>query len=311
MTIASYARRSAEALGPTTRGILWMVLCGLSFALLNALTRIVTADLHPWQTQFLRYCFGGAVILPFLLRGGLHLLRTKNLRLQIGRNLVHTVASGLWFLALPLVPLAEITAISFTGPIFMTIGAMLFFRETVRARRWIAIALGFFGILIVLYPKLQLGISASSASLLLLVAAPVSACSYLIAKVLMRQDQPETIVLWQALLVSLFTLPFALWFWQPVADMHLVLFVLAGILGSTGHYALNRSLKAADISATQPTRFLELVWASALGALIWGDVPPVWTFVGAIVIFGSTTYIARREAIADRDRRLSEPPAAA
>ncbi|MDI1287305.1 MAG: DMT family transporter [Reyranella sp.] len=303
MTIASYARRRAEALGPTTRGILWMVLCGLSFALLNALTRIITADLHPWQTQFLRYCFGGVVILPFLLRGGLHLLQTKNLPLQIGRNLVHAVASGLWFLALPLVPLAEITAISFTGPIFMTIGAMLFFGETVRARRWIAIGLGFTGILIVLYPKLQLGISASSASLLLLVAAPVSAGSYLIAKVLMRQDQPETIVLWQSLLVSLFTLPFALWFWRPVADMHLALFVLAGILGSTGHYALNRSIKAADISATQPARFLELVWASALGALIWGDVPPVWTFVGAIVIFGSTTYIARREAIAERDRR--------
>ncbi len=306
MSIASYAQRRAEALGPTTRGILWMVLCGLSFAVLNALTRVITADLHPWQTQFLRYGFGGLVILPFLLRSGVHLLQTKNLPLQIGRNLVHTVASGLWFLALPLVPLAEITAISFTGPIFMTIGAMLFFGETVRARRWIAITLGFAGILIVLYPKLQLGISASSASLLLLVAAPVSACSYLIAKVLMRQDQPETIVLWQALLVSLFTLPFALWFWKPVADMHLALFVLAGILGSTGHYALNRSIKAADISATQPARFLELVWASALGALIWGDVPPVWTFVGAMVIFGSTTYIARREAIAERDRRAGQ-----
>src|SRR5690349_20201203 len=103
MSIVSYAQRRAEALGPTTRGILWMVLCGLSFALLNALTRIATADLHPGQTQFLRYCFGGVVILPFLLRGGLHLLRAKNLKLQIGRNLVHTTASGLWFLALPLV----------------------------------------------------------------------------------------------------------------------------------------------------------------------------------------------------------------
>ena len=110
-------------------------------------------------------------------------------------------------------------------------------------------------------------------------------------------------MLWQALLVSLFTLPFALWFWRPVADMHLALFVVAGILGSTGHYALNRSLKAADISATQPTRFLELVWASALGALIWGDVPPVWTFVGAAVIFASATSIARREAIVERERR--------
>lgn len=300
MTFAEQAARRTEALGPALRGMLWMTLCGLCFAALNATTRVMTADLHSWQVQCMRYSFGALVMLPLVLRAGASVLRTNNLKLQVARCLVHTMGTGMWFIALPLVPLAEITAISFTSPIFLAIGAMLFFGEKVRADRWAAIFIGFAGVLIVLYPKLEHGITANWASLLLIAAAPVSAGSYLLAKRLMRYDTPETIVLWQAILVSLFTLPVASFFWLPMTATHLAMFVIVGILGSTGHYALNRSLKATDVAATQPARFLELIWASALGFLIWTDVPPVWTFAGAMVIFGATTWIARREAMAAR-----------
>jgi drug/metabolite transporter (DMT)-like permease len=286
-----------EVLSPALRGMLWMMLCGLCFAVMNATTRVLTTDLQPWQIQCLRYFFGGLVIAPLLWRtGGVAMLRTKNLKLQIARCFVHTLGSGMWFIALPYVPLAEITAISFTAPIFLAIGAMVFFGEKARADRWTAIAIGFTGVLIVLAPKLQHGIAANWASLILIAAAPVSAGSYLLAKRLMRYDTPETIVLWQSILVALFTLPVALFFWRDVTLAHVGVFVFVGALGSLGHYALNRSLKAADVAATQPARFLELVWASALGFLIWADVPPVWTVVGAMVIFGATTWIARREA---------------
>jgi drug/metabolite transporter (DMT)-like permease len=296
MNLAEQAARRAELLGPSVRAMLWMVLCGLCFACLNAASRSIAVELHPWQTQCVRYFFGALVLLPLLLRGRGASLRTKNLPLQLVRNLVHAVGSGLWFLALPLVPLAEVTAISFTGPIFLTLGAVLFFGEKVRLRRWLAILFGFVGVLIVLYPKLNLGLSASWSSLLLVAAAPISASSYLIAKRLMRYDAPQTIVFWQSVLVAVYTLPAALYFWRPMTEHHLALFVLIGVLGSTGHYAFNRSLKAGEISASQPARFLELIWASILGFLIWGDIPPVWTFAGALTIFASTTYIAHREA---------------
>jgi drug/metabolite transporter (DMT)-like permease len=282
---------------PALRGMLWMALCGLCFAVMNATSRHLTADLHAWQIQCVRYFFGALVMLPLLLRtGGPLVIRTKNLKLQIGRNVVHTVGSGMWFIALPLVPLAEITAISFTSPIFLAIGAMLFFGEKARADRWAAILIGFAGVLVILAPKLEHGIAANWASLILIAGAPVSAASYLLAKRLMQYDTPETIVLWQSMLVSLFTLPVALFFWREMTLVHLGIFVFVGVLGSLGHYALNRSLKATDVAATQPARFLELVWAAALGFMIWADVPPVWTFVGAMVIFGATTWIARREA---------------
>jgi drug/metabolite transporter (DMT)-like permease len=173
---------------------------------------------------------------------------------------------------------------------------MLFFGEKARADRWAAILIGFAGVLVILAPKLEHGIAANWASLILIAGAPVSAASYLLAKRLMQYDAPETIVLWQSMLVSLFTLPVALFFWREMTLVHLGIFVFVGVLGSLGHYALNRSLKATDVAATQPARFLELVWAAALGFMIWADVPPVWTFVGAMVIFGATTWIARREA---------------
>ena len=207
MSFSEQAARRTEALGPAIRGMLWMTLCGLCFAGLNATTRVITADLHSWQTVCLRYAFGALVMLPLVLRTGMGVLRTNNLRLQVARCAVHSLGTGMWFLALPLVPLAEITAISFTSPIFLAIGAILFFGEKVRSERWIAIGVGFLGVLLVLYPKLEHGIAANWASLLLVAAAPVSASSYLLAKRLMRYDKTETIVLWQAMLVSLFTLP--------------------------------------------------------------------------------------------------------
>jgi drug/metabolite transporter (DMT)-like permease len=303
MNLSEQTARRAEALGPAIRGMLWMTLCGLCFAGLNATTRVITADLHSWQTVCLRYAFGALVMLPLIVRTRLSVLRSNNVRLQVIRCGVHSLGTGMWFLALPMVPLAEITAISFTSPIFLAIGGILFFGEAVRRERWVAIGVGFVGVLIVLYPKLEHGIAANWASLLLIAAAPVSASSYLLAKRLMRYDKTETIVLWQAMLVSLFTLPIALVYWRPMTLTLVAMFVFVGLFGSLGHYALNRSLKATDIGATQPARFLELVWASALGFLIWGDVPPVWTFAGAMVIFSATTWIARREAIAARAAR--------
>jgi drug/metabolite transporter (DMT)-like permease len=300
MTVAEHVARRSRALSPTVRGMLWVSLCGLCFATMNATSRVLTEDLHAWQIQCVRYFFGALVMLPLVLRGGAAVLRTGNLKLQLARNAVHTVGSGMWFIALPFVPLAEITAISFTSPIFLAIGAMLFFGERARADRWAAILFGFAGVLLVLWPKLELGIAANWASLILIAGAPVSAASYLLAKRLMHYDTPETIVLWQSMLVSLFTLPVALFFWQPMTLTHLAIFVFVGVLGSLGHYALNRSLKAADVAATQPARFLELVWAAALGFVIWADIPPVWTFAGALVIFAATTWIARREARVSR-----------
>jgi drug/metabolite transporter (DMT)-like permease len=200
----------------------------------------------------------------------------------------------LWFTALPRIPLADMTAIGFTGPIFIMIGAFLFLGEPMRWERWLATAVGFAGTLIVLGPKFS-G-SGGWWHLVMLAAAPVFAASYLLTKALTRTETTEVIVMWQALTVMLLSLPLAVPVWQWPTAAQWGGFVVCGVLGSLGHYCLTRSYRNADISATQSVKFLDLIWASALGFLVFADVPTVSTLVGGAVISAATLWLARRES---------------
>lgn len=287
-------RDRTGALGPTLRGMLWTIAAGMLFAVLNAAMRAMAQQLDPHQTQFLRYLFGMLVMLPLVLRSGLASYWPNDLRGQLLRGLVHTGGMMLWFTALPRIPLADTTAIGFTTPIFIMIGAALALGERMYLARWIAAAIGFAGVMIVVGPRLT-G-EGGHYNLVMLASAPVFAGSFLIAKALTRRDTPEVIVLWQSLTVALFTLPLALAGWVQPSATQWALFAVAGVLGSLGHYCLNRAFRAADISATQPVKFLDLIWASAMGYLVFADVPTQTTMIGAAVIFVSTAWIARHEA---------------
>ena len=148
--------------------------------------------------------------------------------------------------------------------------------------------------LVVVGPKLS-GTSGVY-DLVMLASSPVYAASYLMTKALTRYERAEVIVVWQAISVTLFSLPLALPHWHTPSGAQLLLFVVCGFLGSAGHYCLTRSYAAADISASQSVKFLDLVWASAIGWLAFSDVPSRSTIVGGLVICGSTLWIARRES---------------
>lgn len=288
-----WLRARLARLNPTTRGLLWTMCASLLFVFLNGVMRGIAMDLHPMQAQFLRYLGGFLVLLPIVLRHGLAAYRPTNIRGQFLRGLVHTAGLCVWFLALPHLALADTTAIGFTTPIFIMLGAWLFFRETMRWERWLAASIGFAGVLIVVAPKLQMG---SWYSLLMLASAPMFAASFLITKALTRYETPGVIVLWQAITVTLLSLPLAIPFWTSPTAWQWCLSLVCGLLGSAGHYCLTRAYAIADISATQSVKFLELVWAAAVGWLLFSDVPSQWTFIGGLVISLSTLWIARRES---------------
>ena len=293
----------AAALDPVLRGMLWSIAAGISFALLNALLRWMTTELAPMQAQFLRYLFGLLVMLPIMLRQGLARYRPNGLGGQLWRGVVHTSGLMLWFTALPHLSLAYMTAIGFTTPIFIMLGAAIFFREKMRLSRWIAALVGFGGVLVVVGPKLAGG--ELLYALVMLGSAPLFAGSFLITKALTRRDCPAVIVVWQSIVVAGFSLPLALMAWTPPTTAQWAWFVVSGLLGSLGHYCLTRSFAVADISATQPVRFLDLVWASILGFLIFADVPALSTLFGGTIILASTVWIARRESRARHAAGLS------
>ena len=295
---AAIAQRRVARLDPTVRGLLWSMVAGLLFVLLNSLMRALALQLDPFQAQFLRYAFGVLVMLPLMLRSGLASWRPKNIRGQFTRGAIHTLGLCLWFLAVPHITLADTTAIGFTGPIFIMIGAVLIFREPMRWERWAAAAVGFAGVLLVVAPKLT-GAGGIYA-LVMLASAPVFAASFLITKALTRYERASVIVAWQTISVTFFSLPLALLHWQWPTAAQWAGFLVCGMLGSAGHYCLTRSFGVADISATQSVKFLDLVWASALGWLVFGDLPSQWTLVGGVVICASTLWIARRESRSPR-----------
>ena len=287
-------------LSPTVRGLMWAAASGALFCVLNALMRNLAQQLHPMQTQFLRYLFGVLVMLPLIWRGGWRTYKPNNLGGQFTRGAVHTLGLVLWFLALTHIPLADTTAIGFTGPLFIMIGAYLFLKEPMRWERWLATGLGFVGVLLVVGPKISLGSPGGAAGggiyhLVMLASAPVFAASFLITKVLTRTESAGVIVAWQGISVTLFSLPMALWFWQTPSAWQWIGFVVCGCLGSGGHYCLTRSFTVADISSTQSVKFLDLIWSSALGWLMFADVPTQTTLLGGAVICAATLWVARRE----------------
>ena len=266
---------------------------GFTFALLNTIMRKMSFEMSASQALFLRYGFGMLVLMPIVLRAGLARYKTNALGLQMIRGVIHTSGLLLWITALPQLPLPYTTALGFTQPIFIMLGAALFLGERMQSVRWIAAILGFVGVLIIVGPRMQT--ADLHYSLIMLAAAPVFAGSFLLAKALTRHDQPAVIVFWQALTVSVILLPLAVLSWiQPTAIQWFWFFV-TGCLGSLGHWFLTRAYAVADISAAQPVKFLDLVWASILGYLVFADLPSATTFAGGAVIIAATFWVANHE----------------
>lgn len=233
-------------------------------------------------------------MLPLIARAGLAAYIPMRIGGQFTRGAVHTIGLMLWFAALAKIPLADTTAIGFTQPIFIMLGAYLFFREAMRWERWIAASISFTGVLTVVGPNLS-G-SGGVYSLLMLASSPLFAASYLLTKALTRYERAEVIVLWQAISVSAFSMPLALWFWQSPSVWQWLGFLTAGVLGVAGHYCLTRAFSIADISATQSVKFLDLVWAAVMGWLVFSDVPSRYTLIGGVMICAATVWIALRES---------------
>jgi drug/metabolite transporter (DMT)-like permease len=274
--------------------LLWTTAAGLGFSVLNALARQLTLHVDPFQSQFLRYAFGLMVLLPVILRRGAANYLPRSVRAQFARGAVHTLGLLLWYLALPRIPLADMTAIGFTTPLFVMIGAGFFFKEPMHWERWLATLVGFAGVLVVVGPRLS-G-SGGQWHLVMLASAPIFATSFLLTKALTRRESAGVILVWQALTVSLFSLPLALTVWQWPTAWEWAGFAFCGLLGSAAHYALTRSFQVADISATQSAKFLDLMWAALLGWLVFSDVPSGATLAGGMLISAATVWVAHRES---------------
>ena len=283
------------AMTPQAKAIGWIVATGLLFVAVTGIVRHLGSDLPTVQAAFLRYAIGLGLMLPFLYRT----LRISpipyRLDLYVLRGVVHAGGVVLWFFAMARIPVTEVIAIGFTAPLFATIGAAVFLGEKLRARRIGAVVIGFLGTVIILRPGID---AIHPAAIAQLVAAPLFACSFIVAKKLTETESGTVIVAWLSVFVTLALLPPAILVWRTPDVEEIGWLTATAACATLGHYTLTRALRLAELSMLQPYWFLQLVWASALGFVAFDEIPDVWTWAGGAVIVAAATYITRRESLA-------------
>lgn len=289
------ARRASGA----ARGMAWMVLSSVLFVGVTGIVRHLGSDMSAPQAAFIRYGFGVMLMIPVLLRLRARELISPRMGLHAVRGLVHGIGVMLWFYAMAHIPIAEVTALSYATPIFVTIGAAWFLGERIRVRRIAAIVFSILGVLVIVRPGI---ITVELGAMAQIAAAPLFAASMLIAKRMTDTEPTNAIVALMAVFVTLTLLPFALASWRTPSPEELAWLFATAALATLGHLTLIQAFRAADITVTQPVSFLQLIWAALLGLYVFGEAIDFWTMIGALIIISSATYIAHREAkLARRD----------
>jgi drug/metabolite transporter (DMT)-like permease len=301
MAITIMSAASAKPWSASMQGMAWMVASGLCFTAVMISVRHVGPDLPAAVSASIRYAMGIVFLAPLLMRSGFRFPRGQNLKLHIWRGVFHGAGVILWFYAMARIPMAEVTAISYTAPIFMTIGAVMFFGETIQVRRVGAIIAGLAGVFIILRPGFE---TLSSGQLAQLAATPVFAAAMLLVKRLTRSDSPAMIVIMLNFVCLAVLAPIAALTWKTPEIRQLGWLAVATVGATAGHYCLTRSYGVADITVIQPVTFLQLVWTMLFGFLLFAETPDIWVFAGGAVILAATTYIAHRE----RQQAIARPP---
>ncbi|WP_420723486.1 MULTISPECIES: DMT family transporter [unclassified Hwanghaeella] len=295
--VAAVPVRLDSGPGRPLMAALLMTLAAALFACLNGLVKQTNLmGMDALQISFLRSVFAAGAMLPFLIqpirKNGFAYLIPQRPFLMLFRGATACVGVIVWMTALTMLPLAEVTAISFAAPLFATIGSAVILRETVRLRRWTAVAIGFFGVLVILRPGM---VPLEAGTFWALAAAGGMAMSALLIKLLTRTEPPERIVFWTNVCLTVGTLIPALTVWMPMTPELWLLGIGMGVTGAISHILMTKAFAAADASIVIPFDYARLPFVAIVGYFAFGQVSDYITWIGAAIIASSAIYIARRE----------------
>jgi drug/metabolite transporter (DMT)-like permease len=255
--------------------MLMMVASAFCFCVMHALVAKASQEVPPIEVAFFRNLFGFVALLPAIIRSRFTAFRTTKLHLHALRGALNSTSMMMFFTALAITPLAEATALSYTAPLFMTIGAVFVLHEKLHARRIAALVIGFLGALIVLRPGLM----------------PVGLGPILV----IGSDSSLTLATYMTVFLMPITFAASLFVWEWPTWEQLGIMFLLGACGSAGHMLFTEAFRYGDTTALMPLDFTKLIWAALIGFFFFGQVPDLWTWVGGTVIFASATYISYRE----------------
>jgi len=283
------------------RGIGFKVASVFVFVAMAAIIKATADDVPPGQAVFFRSFFAAPVILVWLVLRGqrLVMLKPRDPMGHVWRGLIGTIAMGLGFTGLGLLPLPEVTAIGYAAPLLTVVFAAMFLGEQVRAFRLTAVALGMVGVLIVLSPRLTLAEGVSPVETLGAVVTLGGAVFAALAQVQVRKlvatENTASIVFWfsvAAAALSLVSLP---WGWVVPSPQTAALLVMAGVLGGIGQILLTSAYRFADASLVAPFEYTSMLLALGVGYFLFDEVPTVTMLAGAAIIIAAGVLIIWRE----------------
>ena len=274
------------------KGILLMNLAMFLLAGMDGISKTLAPDYSVPQilcVRFLIFClFALAIARPKSIRAA---FRSRHPYLQIARSLIIVVEVGIFILAFRYLPLADAHAIAGIAPLLVTALAVPFLGEKVGLRRWTAIAIGFVGLLVIVRPGI--GVFNPAALMPLAGAGLWAVYQILVRKV--SDDDAATSLLYMAVIGAVVMTLLAPFFWTPPDTTGWLLLGALGVVGSLGHYILILAFRATTATTLQPFHYIVLLWATAIGYLVFDDLPDLWTILGAAIIAGSGLYAFYRE----------------
>ncbi len=300
MTSASLA--SGRQIRPVAAALFMLAACAC-FAFNSVFVRLAAEQgTHPFVTAFFRNLFSFLILLPFTVgRSGWRVLIPRRLRLLTLRGTINGTSMLAWFYAVPLLPLTDLTALGFTAPLWATVLAVLLLGETVRWRRWAATLVGFAGVIVILQPGFA---EVHWATSLVLFSSAMWALTIIVVRKLTFVERPETILLYQALMMAAIAGVPAIFVWTtPSGDVWIWLIAL-GILAATAHSFHVRAYSMQEVAALQPLDFSRLPIIAVAAWAIFDEVPAPAVWIGALIVFAAGTYISHREARLAKQGRL-------
>ncbi|NQU69792.1 MAG: DMT family transporter [Rhodospirillales bacterium] len=272
---------------------MWITLGTVVFAANDVVIKTLGRKIDPFELAFFRYVIGLVIMSPIFIRIGVAGLRTKRIGLHLMRLSMACVAMIGVLISVINLPLATVTSLSFSRILFTTFVAVLILKELVSARRWLATAIGFVGVVIMVRPSAD---GVDTIALIAIASAMTFAVANVLIRVLSRTEPPIRILFYYHLGGSLVFVGPAIYMWVTPVGMEWALVGAIGVLTTIGMVAFVRGFAVGEASVIGPMEYTRLIYAAVLGFLFFAEIPDPYTILGAMIIVGATTFIARVEA---------------
>lgn len=287
-------------------GIAWMVVTGLCFVMVTALVKLLGGRIPAAESAFLRYLLGLVFLLPVWRQLAATRLTSRQWRLFGLRGAVHTVGVMLWFYAMTRIPIAEVTAMNYLTPVYVTILAVLVLGERLALRRILAVVAALAGAVLILRPGFR---ELDPGHLAMLGTAALFSGSYLTAKILSDELSATVVVAMLSVTVTIGLAPFAALHWVTPTLYDLGVLFGVACFATAGHFTMTLAFAAAPVTVTQPVTFLQLVWSVIIGAVFFAEPADPWVIAGGSVIILAVSFITWREAQLKRKHITPPTPA--